>query len=123
MIRRLCGVLLAIVLAVAFTTVSRAQDSTQQEPKKEGKMEMMKSEKEMGKGAMMKGEAMKGEMMKGSLYSVTCDPDCGFMVRSHDKKEISSIVIRHAMKAHKKKVTEQDVMGMMKTEEAAPSKE
>ena len=113
MIRRFSALLFAVVLAVVFTTISRAQDSTKEMPKQEGKAEMMKAGKDMGKG----------EKEMGPLYSVTCDPACGFMVRSHDQKELTSIVMRHAKTMHNKKVTDKDVKGMMKAEEAAAPKE
>ncbi len=50
------------------------------------------------------------------MKSVSCDPDCGFMCRSHDEKELSTIVIDHAHNAHGKTLTEKDVKSMMKTE-------
>ena len=109
MIRRLFGVLSAMVLVVTFATISHAQDSTKQMPTNQGKMDM----KAMDKGAKM----------TGPMYSVSCTPDCGFMVQSHDKKEVTGIVIAHAKKMHNKKVTEKEVLGMMKTEEAIPPKE
>ena len=59
---------------------------------------------------------------KPALKSVSCDPDCGFMVRSHDEKELSAIVIDHAKKQHNKVITEKDVKGMMKTEKEKPMK-
>ena len=115
MIRRLSAILVIAVFAIACSTLVRAQDTTKAAPMKEGKSEMMKSDKDMGKGEMAKD--MK---MAGPLYSVSCDPDCGFMIRSHDQKEVSDAAIKHMMKAHNKKVTAKDVKGMMKTEEAAP---
>jgi predicted small metal-binding protein len=57
---------------------------------------------------------------KSELKSVSCDPACGFMVRSHDEKELTSIVITHAKSAHNKDVTADDVKAMMKT--ASPKK-
>lgn len=53
---------------------------------------------------------------KAELKSVSCAPECGFMVRSHDEAEVSSIVIAHAKSRHNKELTEKDVKGMMKTE-------
>ena len=49
------------------------------------------------------------------MKSVSCDPDCGFMCRSHDEKELTTIVIDHAHNAHGKTITEKDVKSMMKT--------
>lgn len=113
MIRRLSAILVAVVLALVFSTISFAQDTTKAAPVKEGKSEMAKPE-------MAKPEMGKGEMSKAAMYTVTCDPACGFMVRSHDQKEVVDITIKHAKRAHNKKVTEKDVKGMMKTEETAP---
>ena len=108
MVKQLSALLFAVVLAVCFTTITRAQESTPQEPKKEAKPEVTKTEKAPEKTAM---------------YSVNCDPTCGFMCRSHDKKELTDIVMRHAQKAHSKKMTAKEVQGMMKTEEATESKQ
>lgn len=59
---------------------------------------------------------------KDGLKSVSCAPECGFMVRSHDEKELTAIVIEHAKTAHKKTLTAKDVKGMMKAEAAMPAK-
>lgn len=40
---------------------------------------------------------------------VTCDPMCGFRVRSHDKAELTKIVQMHAKGAHKLNMTPKDV--------------
>jgi len=45
---------------------------------------------------------------------VECDPKCGFMVRSHDEKEIIEIVTAHAKKSQQMVVTEKDIKAMMK---------
>lgn len=60
--------------------------------------------------------------VKVVLKSVSCSPECGFMVRSHDEKELTAIVIEHVKKQHNKTVTEKDVKGMMKAEAAMPAK-
>ncbi len=52
--------------------------------------------------------------MVEKLKKIECDPTCGFMVRSHDEKEIISIVMDHAKKMHDKTVSEQDVKAMLK---------
>lgn len=59
-----------------------------------------------------------GSKDKPKLKSVSCDPQCGFKVRSHDENEIVSIVIEHSKKHHNKTVTEQEVKSMMKSEDA-----
>lgn len=60
----------------------------------------------------------KPEQKTTVLKSVTCDPTCGFMVRSHDEVEIVSVVKMHAKKAHNKDLNDNQVKGMMKTENA-----
>jgi predicted small metal-binding protein len=52
--------------------------------------------------------------MKEELMKVTCDPQCGFMVQSHDKKELIGIVKNHVKNMHKKNITDEDVMKMAK---------
>ncbi len=47
--------------------------------------------------------------MTGDLKKVECDPKCGFMVRSHDEKELIDLVTQHAKKSHKMDLSEKDV--------------
>ena len=106
MAKKLVGTLIAIVLIFSFSTITFAQDKMQKEEKKSDKMEMTK-----------------GEAKMGPLKSVSCDPSCGFMVRSHSEKELTSIVKAHAKKVHKMDMTDAQVKEMMKTEETAPKKD
>ena len=76
----------------------------------------------MKKDGMKKGDMSK-EMSMGPLKSVSCDPACGFMVKSHSEKELISMVKSHAKKMHSKVLSDKDVKAMMKTEEAPPPKE
>jgi len=48
------------------------------------------------------------------LKKIECDPKCGFLVQSHDEKEIIEIATQHAKKSHKMNITEKDIRGMMK---------
>ena len=89
MLNKMFGALLLFALAVAFSTAAFSQDAMKKEMKKED---------------------------KPMLKSVTCDPDCGFMVRSHDEKELVGMVKQHVKSAHNKDVSDKDVMAMMKTE-------
>jgi len=50
----------------------------------------------------------------GGLKMVECDPKCGFMVRSHDEKEIIDIIKQHAKKAHNMSVSDKDAASKMK---------
>jgi predicted small metal-binding protein len=51
--------------------------------------------------------------MAGTLKKVECDPKCGFLVRSHDEKEVVDLAIRHAKKSHNMRLSEKDVKKMM----------
>jgi predicted small metal-binding protein len=105
MIKQLFAVL--IVLALSLSTLALAQDKAQKElPKKSDKAELAKE-----------------EATAGPLKSVSCDPKCGFMVRSHNEKELLSVVKAHAKKMHNMTMTDKQVKEMMKTEEAADKKE
>lgn len=100
MIKNLFIIMLAIVLAVSFSSVAFAQDATKKEMKKDMKVEEKKE-----------------------LKSYSCDPQCGFMVRSHDDKEIVDVVKMHAKKQHNMDVTDKDVMAGMKAEKMEMKKE
>ncbi|MBI5057298.1 MAG: DUF1059 domain-containing protein [Nitrospirae bacterium] len=52
--------------------------------------------------------------MAETLKKVECDPTCGFMIRSHDEKEIIELVRQHAEKIHNMKVKEKDIIEKMK---------
>ncbi|MDI6802178.1 MAG: DUF1059 domain-containing protein [Thermodesulfovibrionales bacterium] len=42
---------------------------------------------------------------KAKLKQLACPPECGFMVRSHDEKEIVEIALQHAKKIHKMEIS------------------
>jgi len=48
------------------------------------------------------------------LKKLECDPKCGFMIQSHDEKEIIDIAIQHAKKSHNMQVTEKEAKAMIK---------
>ncbi len=52
--------------------------------------------------------------MVEKLRKIECDPKCGFMVRSHDEKEIIAIAMDHAKKFHNETFAEKDVKAMIK---------
>jgi predicted small metal-binding protein len=54
--------------------------------------------------------------MTGNLKKVECDPKCGFMIRSHDEKEVINAAIQHAKKSHNEKLTEKEVRGSFMTD-------
>jgi len=50
-----------------------------------------------------------------ALKQVSCDPSCGFLVRSHDENEVVHLAFEHARKVHPEmNVTEEDVKKMVK---------
>ncbi len=53
-------------------------------------------------------------IMTGSLKKVECDPTCGFMVRSHDEKELIDLVKQHAKKSHNMNMSEKDIRDKVK---------
>jgi predicted small metal-binding protein len=104
MFKRCCAALLALVLAVSFSSLIFAQDAAKKEMKGDMKKEMSKDTKK--------------EEKMGPMKSLSCDPSCGFMVRSHDEKEIMSAAMAHIKKHHAEmKMSEKDVKAMMKTED------
>jgi predicted small metal-binding protein len=50
-----------------------------------------------------------------TLKKIECDPKCGFMVQSHDEKEVIEIAKQHAKKYHDMTISEKDAKSMMKT--------
>lgn len=60
-----------------------------------------------------KSEKMEMKEAK-AVKMVSCEPECGFMVKSKDEKEVTGIVMEHAKRAHGKSVGEADVKKMMK---------
>ena len=52
--------------------------------------------------------------MAEKLKKLECDPKCGFLIQSHDEKEIVEIAIQHAKKSHSMAITEKDARAMLK---------
>ena len=52
--------------------------------------------------------------MASTLEQIECDPACGFLVRSHDRKELFSLTKTHVKNQHGKNVTDSDLAGMIK---------
>ena len=50
-----------------------------------------------------------------TLKTFKCDPSCGFMVRSHDEKELIDIAKAHAKKAHRMNMSDSEI-GKLLTE-------
>lgn len=60
--------------------------------------------------------AGKSDKAKDTTYSVTCDSPCDFTVKSHDKKEVVSVVKHHAKTHHDMDMADKDVEAMVKTQ-------
>jgi predicted small metal-binding protein len=90
MLQKVSSAILLVLFAFAVVTSGFAQDAKAKDAKK--------------------------EMHQATLKSVSCDPTCGFMCRSHDEKELTAIVKTHAKKAHKMDLTDKQVKDMMKSE-------
>jgi predicted small metal-binding protein len=46
--------------------------------------------------------------MAQKLKKIECDPKCGFLVQSHDEKEVIEIAMQNAKKSHNMTITEKD---------------
>jgi len=42
------------------------------------------------------------------LKKIDCDPNCGFMVRGSDEKELTEVIIQHFKKTHNIALSEKD---------------
>ncbi|MFH1183288.1 MAG: DUF1059 domain-containing protein [Candidatus Moraniibacteriota bacterium] len=54
--------------------------------------------------------------MEKELKRISCDPECGFVVQSHDETEAMDIARKHAKDKHNMDVSDEDLKGKMKTE-------
>jgi predicted small metal-binding protein len=51
-----------------------------------------------------------------NLKRISCAPECGFMVQSHDEKEVVNLAMTHVHKAHPSmKVSDKDLKSRMTT--------
>jgi predicted small metal-binding protein len=98
MYKRIAVFTLVAFIVLSFSSLVMAADH-QKEIKKDEKMEMTKSEKEMG-----------------PVKSVSCAPECGFVVKSRNEAEVISFTKKHAKEMHHKKLTDTQVKEMIKTE-------
>ncbi len=51
--------------------------------------------------------------MGDSLQRIICDPECGFIVQSHDENELVSVGMQHAKDAHKITVSADEARKMI----------
>lgn len=52
--------------------------------------------------------------MAENYKKIECDPMCGFMVRSHDEKELIEVAKQHMEKVHKMKASDKDIKEKIK---------
>ena len=53
--------------------------------------------------------------MEKKLKAISCDPMCGFMVRSHDEDELVEMAKAHAKKKHPDvKMSDKDIRSLIK---------
>ena len=86
--------MLAVALAISFSTLAFAKDGVKTEDMAPAKDEMSQP-----------------------LKTVACPTPCDFSVSSRSEKEVVSIVKAHAKKMHKMAMTDKQVHEMMKTGE------
>lgn len=100
MVKQLSVLAMLLLLAVVFTTPSFSQGAGKMEGKNAHKME---SKEEMG-----------------AMKSFSCDDKCGYMVKSHDGKEVLAAAVAHVKKHHKEmKMSEKQIKEMVKEEQPA----
>lgn len=46
------------------------------------------------------------------VWTVTCVPDCGFQFRTHDQKELITVVRNHSQNTHKQPTTDAEILKM-----------
>ena len=106
MVKQLSVIVLLILLAAVFTAPSFGQEAGKMEGKK---MEMKK----------MEGKKMEMKEEMGAMKSFSCDDKCGYMVKSHDGKEVMSSAMAHVKKHHAEmKMSEKQIKEMVKEEKS-----
>lgn len=59
---------------------------------------------------------VRGDGIMVGLKEITCDPACGFLVRSHEEKEVIDMTMAHTKHAHPEmKVTKDELKKMVKS--------
>ena len=53
-------------------------------------------------------------IMAEALKKLECDPKCGFLIRSHDEKEVIRIALEHARTIHNMTLTEKEAKEMVR---------
>lgn len=47
--------------------------------------------------------------MHNNLKKISCNPECGFAIQSHDEREVLGVAMSHVKKAHRLDATEKDM--------------
>ena len=55
------------------------------------------------------------QAMSEPLKQISCDPQCGFMVRSHDERELKDIARAHVKKMHNMDISDADLASKIKS--------
>lgn len=53
--------------------------------------------------------------MTSNLKQLVCDPNCGFMVQSHDENEVVNVGMSHTKNMHNLNLSTSEVREMIKT--------
>lgn len=52
-----------------------------------------------------------------TIYSISCDPECSFVVQSHDEEEVIGFAKAHLRTAHDKTMSDSEIGEMIVTVE------
>jgi predicted small metal-binding protein len=68
-------------------------------------------------GPAFAGEKTEGksDKAKETTYTVPCETPCDFTVKSHDKKEVVTVVKAHAKSHHNMDMADKEIEAMIKT--------
>ena len=53
--------------------------------------------------------------MNTKIKAIDCDPECGFMIKSHDEKEVIMVAKEHVKTKHDMDVSDMDMQKKIKT--------
>lgn len=56
--------------------------------------------------------------MENKMYQITCTPECGFMLRSHDRDEVKRLAKEHVKTMHKMEASDAELEKNIKVAKA-----
>jgi predicted small metal-binding protein len=121
MLQKYAALVLAVILALMFSSNTYAQD-VKKDVKKETKPAVVtpatKDVKQETKPAVAKQQKdAKKSTKPATMKYVSCSQaGCGFWAKSHSAKELRYIMKRHAKKYHKVQLTDAQLKEMVKKE-------